>query len=126
VDGDRQQSLFESFERFENSAALKMDKLGTLLVADTGSTNGTHIYGVRIPYGEARPIADATSWRSAKSKFAFAESIRDNDARTASLSNTTPSPAAPPEKLPAWLTLIYVSGIALIVLLLLISCCACG
>jgi penicillin-binding protein A len=33
----------------------------------------------------------------------------------------TPSPAAPPEKLPAWLTLIYVSGIALIVLLLLIS-----
>jgi len=33
----------------------------------------------------------------------------------------TPSPAAPPEKLPAWLTLIYVSGIALIILLLLIS-----
>jgi hypothetical protein len=39
-------------------AALKMDNLGTLLVADTGSTNGTHINGVRIPYGEARPIAD--------------------------------------------------------------------
>ena len=39
-------------------AALKMDKLGTLLVADTGSTNGTHINGVRIPYGEARPFAD--------------------------------------------------------------------
>jgi len=38
-------------------AALKMDGLGTLLVADTGSTNGTHINGVRIPYGEARPIA---------------------------------------------------------------------
>jgi len=33
----------------------------------------------------------------------------------------TPSPASPPEKLPAWLTLIYLSGIALIVLLLLIS-----
>jgi amino acid transporter len=33
----------------------------------------------------------------------------------------TPSPATTPEKLPAWLTLIYVSGIALIVLLLLIS-----
>src|SRR5260370_25922706 len=32
-----------------------------------------------------------------------------------------PWPEAPPEKLPAWLTLIYVSGIALIVLLLLIS-----
>ncbi len=35
-----------------------MDGLGTLLVADTGSTNGTHINGVRIPYGEARPIVD--------------------------------------------------------------------
>jgi pSer/pThr/pTyr-binding forkhead associated (FHA) protein len=34
-----------------------MDRSGTLLVADTGSTNGTHINGVRIPYGEARPIA---------------------------------------------------------------------
>ena len=39
-------------------AALKMDNLGDLLVADTGSTNGTHINGVRIPYGEARSIAD--------------------------------------------------------------------
>ena len=39
-------------------AALKMDRAQTLLVADTGSTNGTHINGVRIPYGEARPIAE--------------------------------------------------------------------
>jgi len=39
-------------------AALKMDQLGALLVADTGSTNGTHINGQRIPYGEARPIAE--------------------------------------------------------------------
>lgn len=39
-------------------AALKMDNQGTLLVADTGSTNGTHINGQRIPYGEARPIAE--------------------------------------------------------------------
>lgn len=38
-------------------SALKMDEAGTLLVADTGSTNGTHINGVRISYGEARPIA---------------------------------------------------------------------
>ena len=38
-------------------AAVRMDRGGTLLVADTGSTNGTHINGVRIPYGEARPIA---------------------------------------------------------------------
>jgi hypothetical protein len=39
-------------------AAVRMDDGGTLLVADTGSTNGTHINGVRIPYGEARPIAE--------------------------------------------------------------------
>jgi len=39
-------------------AAVRMDNLGTLIVADTGSTNGTHINGVRIPYGEARPIAE--------------------------------------------------------------------
>jgi len=39
-------------------AALKLDNLGTLLVADTGSTNGTHINGQRIPYGEALPIND--------------------------------------------------------------------
>lgn len=38
-------------------AAVRMDSSGTLLVADTGSTNGTHINGVRIPYGEARPIS---------------------------------------------------------------------
>ena len=39
-------------------AALKMDLQHTLVVADTGSTNGTHINGVRIPYGEARPIEE--------------------------------------------------------------------
>ena len=39
-------------------AAVRMDNLGTLLVADTGSTKGTHINGVRIPYGEARPIEE--------------------------------------------------------------------
>src|SRR6266853_2366797 len=39
-------------------AAVRMDSSGTVLVADTGSTNGTHINGVRIPYGEARPIAE--------------------------------------------------------------------
>src|SRR5215831_3027291 len=39
-------------------AALKMDLQHNLVVADTGSTNGTHINGVRIPYGEARPIEE--------------------------------------------------------------------
>ena len=39
-------------------AALKMNNEGTLLVADTGSTNGTHINGARISYGEARPIKE--------------------------------------------------------------------
>jgi len=39
-------------------AALTMNAQGTLLVADTGSTNGTFINGRRISYGEARQIED--------------------------------------------------------------------
>ncbi|MDQ1728427.1 MAG: transport system ATP-binding/permease protein [Pyrinomonadaceae bacterium] len=37
-------------------AALMLNPQGTLLVADTGSTNGTFINGRRIAYGEARQI----------------------------------------------------------------------
>lgn len=39
-------------------AALTMNQQGTLLVADTGSTNGTYINGRRISYGEARQIEE--------------------------------------------------------------------
>jgi hypothetical protein len=39
-------------------ATLLMNSQGTLLVADTGSTNGTFINGRRIAYGEARAIED--------------------------------------------------------------------
>jgi hypothetical protein len=39
-------------------AALVMTNEGTLLVADTGSTNGTYINGRRIAYGESRQIED--------------------------------------------------------------------
>jgi len=39
-------------------ATLMMNHEGTLLVADTGSTNGTFINGRRISYGEARHIED--------------------------------------------------------------------
>ena len=39
-------------------AALRMNTEGTLLVADTGSTNGTYINGRRIAYGESRQIED--------------------------------------------------------------------
>ena len=39
-------------------AALLMNSEGTLLVADTGSTNGTYINGRRIAYGESRPIEE--------------------------------------------------------------------
>jgi hypothetical protein len=37
-------------------AALVLNREGTLLVADTGSTNGTFVNGRRIAYGEARHI----------------------------------------------------------------------
>lgn len=39
-------------------AAMRMTREGTLLVTDTGSTNGTFINGRRITYGEARQIED--------------------------------------------------------------------
>ncbi len=39
-------------------ASLVMNREGTILVADTGSTNGTFINGRRIAYGEARQIED--------------------------------------------------------------------
>jgi len=39
-------------------AALVMSHEGTILVADTGSTNGTYINGRRIAYGEARAIEE--------------------------------------------------------------------
>ncbi|MCA1815681.1 MAG: FHA domain-containing protein [Acidobacteria bacterium] len=39
-------------------AALLMNREGTLMVSDTGSTNGTFINGRRISYGEARQIED--------------------------------------------------------------------
>jgi hypothetical protein len=38
--------------------ALLMTTEGTLLVADTGSTNGTYLNGRRIAYGESRVIED--------------------------------------------------------------------
>jgi len=39
-------------------AALLMTSEGTILVADTGSTNGTYINGRRIAYGESRQIEE--------------------------------------------------------------------
>src|SRR6266571_2511805 len=39
-------------------AALVMNQQRTLLVADTGYTNGTYINGRRIAYGESRPVED--------------------------------------------------------------------
>jgi FHA domain len=39
-------------------ASLVMNREGTLLVADTGSTNGTYINGRRLAYGEARQIVE--------------------------------------------------------------------
>lgn len=39
-------------------AALVMNRESTLLVADTGSTNGTFINGRRIAYGEARQVEE--------------------------------------------------------------------
>src|SRR5437016_4124354 len=63
----------------------------------------------------------ATSWRSAKLRFDFADSIRNMALALFLFQTATPSPASTPEKLPAWLTLIYLSGLAVVGLLLLLS-----
>lgn len=52
-------------------AAVLMNAEGTLLVADTGSTNGTFINGRRISYGEARVIeaGDVVSFGDVEVRF---------------------------------------------------------
>lgn len=56
-------------------AALVMNSEGTLLVADTGSTNGTFINGRRISYGDARPIeaGDVVSFGDVEVRFRRSE-----------------------------------------------------
>src|SRR2546425_11454 len=62
-----------------------------------------------------------TSSRSATSRPASARSLPDMPLALLLLQTATPARATSPEKLPAWLTLIFLVGIALVVLLLLIS-----
>jgi hypothetical protein len=52
-------------------AAILMNREGTLLVADTGSTNGTFVNGRRISYGEARQIeaGDVVSFGDVEVRF---------------------------------------------------------
>ena len=52
-------------------AAIVMNREGTLLVADTGSTNGTFVNGRRISYGEARAIeeGDVVGFGDAEVRF---------------------------------------------------------
>lgn len=52
-------------------AAIRMNADGTLILADTGSTNGTFINGRRIAYGEARTIeaGDVVSFGDAEVRF---------------------------------------------------------
>jgi hypothetical protein len=52
-------------------ATLLLNFEGTLLVADTGSTNGTYINGRRIAYGEARQIqpGDVVGFGSVEVRF---------------------------------------------------------
>jgi pSer/pThr/pTyr-binding forkhead associated (FHA) protein len=44
-------------------ASLAVDDNGTLLVADTGSTNGTFVNGERIAYGKAVPLDESSEVR---------------------------------------------------------------
>src|SRR5207253_10007573 len=64
-----------------------------------------------------------TSWPLAKLRFASARSIPDMVLALLffQTARPTPTPASAPEKLPAWLTLIYLAGLSLIILLTLVS-----
>lgn len=42
-------------------AAIAFKESGEIVIADTGSTNGTFIGGVRIPYGKAHALTDGTA-----------------------------------------------------------------
>lgn len=68
--GDNELSLNDSSVS-KVHAALMMNSEGTLLVADTGSTNGTYINGRRISYGEARTIetGDVVSFGDVEVRF---------------------------------------------------------
>ena len=68
--GDNELSLNDSSVS-KIHAALMMNSEGTLLVADTGSTNGTYINGRRISYGEARAIetGDVVSFGDVEVRF---------------------------------------------------------
>ncbi len=52
-------------------AAIRMNEDGTLILADTGSTNGTFINGRKLHYGEARTIeaGDVISFGDAEVRF---------------------------------------------------------
>src|SRR5437588_12110736 len=73
-----------------------------------------------VRHAQSQPT---TSWPLAKLRFASAKSIPDMSLALLFFQTVTPSPtpASAPEKLPAWLTLIYLSGLAVIILLLLVS-----
>src|SRR2546423_8546563 len=62
-----------------------------------------------------------TSSRLGTSRHASARSLPDMALALLLLQTATPSRATSPEKFPAWLTLIFLIGVSLIVLLLLLS-----
>jgi hypothetical protein len=71
-------------------ASLALDENGTLLVADTGSTNGTFINGRRIPYGKAEVLSE-----SDKLMFGTVEVAIRHTARSSQETEVLPSTAAP-------------------------------
>lgn len=60
----------------KSHASLAMNSKGQLIVADTGSTNGTFINGARIPYGKALPISNGD-----RVKFGSVEAVFERVAR---------------------------------------------
>src|SRR5439155_14805525 len=74
-----------------------------------------------FPMVKPAPLKTETSLHLVMSKFVFAGQCPDMPLGLLLFQNATPSPAISPEKSPAWLTFVYLLGLALIALLLITS-----
>lgn len=78
-------------------AALVLNSEGKLMVADTGSTNGTFINGQRIAYGKAIPIKDSDRLRFGTVEIALEHVFREAEETNSSDKASPPSAENAPE-----------------------------
>jgi len=89
----------------KSHAAIALTRSGEVVIADTGSTNGTFVGGRRMAYGKAVPIVNGTTIGIGEVRVAVGLGLTDEPAPTASggeddsaLPSTSPSEV--PDELP--------------------------